>query len=456
VSHTGLLRTTATRRKVAAGTVGAAAALAITGGMSLSAQESMTASPQASPVPSDDGIRHLLVADPEVSALYVYSLPDLTLTGQLEDVYFGIHNGLLVLPDGRLLFSDDNTKEVLAVTIDEAGVPTISQRVAVNSGNRLVWSSVDPQFRYFVGASQIEDSTVQVANVIDLATFTNNEYEFEMVGEEELHAWIAGDPAVLYASLGGEIHSFLLSDLDAGNTAPLEMVPVELGSHGAVADAAHEQFLLVTNTGFEVTDVSTGPALYETLIPWDVDGFAGGRNSRPRLHEDGEHIFGRLSATPEDPTTWADVEVTTHISNIHDLTAQRFALGKGNVGFRWGISEPYVLFAGHDGVTGSAYLVDADSASDAFGTVVGTIELDLPSGAATPGEDSTGTETYLTTLTRDGSMGFVVHGGDGLISVIETESQTIVATIETPSPLTGSGYAAVVERGVTPVDLFGR
>ncbi|HWV22888.1 MAG TPA: hypothetical protein VNZ58_01750, partial [Thermomicrobiales bacterium] len=414
MSQAGFFNRRANRRSVMAGSVGAA--LAISGGMRhLSAQET----PAASPTGGEADSRHLIVADPEAAALYVYAIPGLELTGHVDDVVFGVHNGLLQLPDGRLVFSDDNTGEVLAVTIDAAGVPAVTQRVAVNSGNRLVWSSVDPEFRYLVGASQIEDSTVQVANVIDLATFTNTEYEIGLVGEEELHAWIAGDPAVLYASVGGEIHSHLLSDLEAGNATPIEVVPVELRSHGAVADAAHDQFLLVTNEGFEVTDISTGPALYRDLIPWDVDGFAGGRNSRPRLHNDGTHIFGRLNATPDDPTQWAEVEVTTHIANTADLTAQRFALGKGNFGFRWGISDPYVLFAGHDGVTGGAYLVDVDSDSETFGTVVGLVELDLPSGAATPGEDSAGTETYLTALTQDGALGFVVHGGDGIISVID-------------------------------------
>lgn len=451
----GLFRHRTTRRAVMAGTLGAAVA-ATSGVNFLAAQQAGTAVAGSSPVAEGSGAQYLLVADPEVSAIYIYSIPDLTLTGQLDDVFFGIHNGLLGLPDGRFLFSDDNTKEVVAVTIDAAGVPSVSQRVGVNAGNRLVWSSVDPQFRYYVGASQIEDSSVQIANVVDLATFTNTEIEIEMLGEEELHAWIAGDPATLYAAVGGQVNSYLLSDLEAGQAEPLEEVPVELGSHGAVADAVHQQFLLVTNTGFEVTDVSTGPALYSSLIPWDVDGFAGGRNSRPRLHEDGTHIFGRLNTTPETPEQWAEVEVTTHVADVANRTAQRFALGKGNFGFRWGISEPYVLFAGHDGVTGVACLVDADSASDTFGTVVGTVALDLPSGAATPGEDSTGTESYLTALTCDGATGFVVHGGDGLISVIDTESRSIVTTIEVPSSLTGSGYAAVVDAGVTPVDLFGR
>ncbi|MCA9859127.1 MAG: hypothetical protein KC438_05360 [Thermomicrobiales bacterium] len=409
---------------------------------------------EASPAAESGSGQYLFVADPAVSTVYIYSIPDLTLTGQLDDVFFGVHNGALVLPDGRILFSDDNTKDVVAVTIDDAGVPSISQRVAVNSGDRLVWSAVDPDLRYYAGASQIPDSTTQVLNLVDLEAFTNTELSFEMLEEEELHGWVSGD--YVYVSLGGQIDSYLLSDLLAGNAEPASQVPVELGSHGAVADPAHQQFLLVSNTGFEVVDIANGPAEYKGNIPWDVDGFTGGRNSRPRLHPDGEHIFGRLNPNPATPEEWADVEVSSHIADIHDLGATRTAVSMGNMGFRFGISDPYVLYAGHDGVTGAAYLVDADAGSDTYGQVVGTVPLELPTNAAQPGVDPAGTESYLTALTPDGALGFVVHGGDGTISVIDTATQEVVSTIEVPSPMTGAGYATVVDASAPLVDLFGR
>lgn len=430
-----------------------------TAGLGLRATAFAQATPGATPVaatPIVGGDQHLLVADPAVSTVYVYSIPDLRLTGQLDGVLFGVHNGALVLEDGRILFSDDATRELLAVTIDVAGVPSVAQRVAINSGNRLVWSSVDPDFTYYVGASQIPDSSTQVLNVVDLASFTNAEFAFEMLEEEELHAWLSGDPLTVYVSVGGQVDSYQLSHLMAGNQEPVASIQVEPGSHGAVADSAHDQFVLVTNTGLDVMDVAGGPAEYLANIPWDVDGFAGGRNARPRLHPDATHVFGRLSAPPETPEQWAEVEVTTHAGNVADHTARRFALGTGNVSGRWGISEPYVLFAGHDGVSGTAYLVSADSGEDTFGSVLASIPLDVPGNAATPGEDPTGGEGYLTTLTRDGALGFVVHGGDGVISVIDTASEAVVSTIEVPSPMTGSGYATVVESGVAPVDLFGR
>ncbi|MBX3072231.1 MAG: hypothetical protein KF883_17135 [Thermomicrobiales bacterium] len=437
---------TLSRRAFTGGVMGAAGLAAIGGQRLTSAQDGGAAT---------EG-RYLLVADPAEAAVFIYSIPDHTLTGRLDNVVFGVHNGLIGLPDGRLIFSDDTSGEVLAVTVDEAGVPSIAQRVAVNAGRRLVWSSLDPALSWYVGASQIEESSTQVANVVDLTTFTNTAYEIEMAGEEELHVWVAGDPAYLYASVAGEIHSFLLDDMQERGSAPADILAIDPGSHGAVADGERSQFALVSNSGFEVTDVSDGPATYKGSIPWDVDGFAGGRNARPRLHPDGTHIFGRLNPNPESPEQWAEVEVTTHIANLADLTARRFALGHGNFAFRVGVSDPYVLFAGHDGVTGAAYVVDADSASETFGTPVQTIELPLPTGAGTPGEDSAGTQGYLTALTGDGSLGYVVHGGDGIISVIDTAAGAVAGTIEVPAPLTGGGYATVVELGATPVDLFAR
>ncbi|MBX3030539.1 MAG: hypothetical protein KF809_10285 [Chloroflexi bacterium] len=420
--------------------------------------------------PATEGVGHLLVADPAATSIHVYSLPDLVLTGQLDDTLFGVHNGALVLEDGRVIYSDDLHDEVRAIRIDDAGLPTIDARVGVTNGDRLVWSSIDPDARYYVAASQIvapepeagaspapEPGLVdQVLNIVDLATWTNTVVPFPMDADEEIIGMLSGDPLTLTVSTGGRVSTYALDALLAGDVTPLGSLPIELGSHGSVTDAARGRVAVVTIPGFEVVDVSGGAPVHVGLIPWDVDGISGGRNARPRLGMDGDHIHGVLTSPVAAPEAWATAQVSAHIADLTDLTAHRVALGTGRWAGRTGISTPYALYAGYDGTSAQAVLFDVDPASATFGTVVASIPLDPPTKASVPGTATTGTEGYLTAITADGALGFVVHGGDGRISVIDTATRTIVGRIDTPTPLTGAGFAVAVQTGVTPVDLFAR
>jgi len=446
------------RRATAALTAAVGAALALSG----------TTGAQ-SPAP-DVTTGHLLVADPAAAAVYVYSLPSLTLTGQLGDTLFGVHNGAIALEDGRILYGDDLHDEVRAIRIDDAGVPSIDGSVGVTNGDRLVWSSIDPGARYYVAASQIvapepeagaspspePGSIDQVLNIVDLATWTNTSVAFPMTAEEEIIGMLSGDPLTLTVSTGGQVATYRVDELLAGDVTPLGTLPIEVGSHGAVTDAARGRVAVVSLPGFEVVDVSGGAPVHAGLIPWDVDGISGGRNARPRLGFDGDHVHGVLTGPVAAPEDWATAEVSAHVADLTDLSAHRVALGAGRWAGRVGISTPYALYAGYDGTSAQAVLFDVDPGSATFGAVTATIPLDPPANASVPGSPMTGTEGYLTTITPDGTLGFVVHGGDGRISVIDTASGTVSGRIDTPTPLTGAGYAIAVQPGVAPVDLFAR
>lgn len=416
------------------------------------------ASPMASPVAGSEGeIRqYLLAADQEVSTVYVYSIPDLALTGRLDGVSLDKHGGTIGLPDGRILFVDDKQGEALAVVIDGNGVPSIAQRTGVNLGVGASWASVDPEFRYFAVTSYIENTDAQVLNLIDLESFDNTEIPLQTREGEELTAWIGGDPSTVYVSIGGQVDSYALSDLLAGNATPASSVPVELGSHGAVIDTVNDRFVLSTAAGFEVLSFRAGTVEHEELLPWDADGLRGGQNFRPRLARDGIHILGVLTAEPDAPEAWADAEISSHITNLENDTVRRVSLGTGLVAGRWGISEPYALYAAYNGDGGNALLFGVDESQPEFGTVVATIPLDLPTQAAVPGASNEGAEGYQTAISPDGAFGFVVHGGDGIISVIDTASRSVAGQITVPSVMTGSGYVTVVEPGLVPVDLFAR
>jgi len=445
------------------GLFGAAAASAVFAGRGL-AQGAATpgatpiASPGATPVGSA-AAPHLLVADREVSRLYVYSIPGFELTGQLDDIGFGIHGGSLLLEDGRLLFADTLNDEVVALAISAAGEPEIVRRAPATFGGNVSWISADPGLTHLVAGSLAEDESRQSLTIVDLATFDSATIEFAMEAPEEIHGWLLGDPLHLYVAVGGQIDSYLLADVLAGRTEPLGSVPVDLDSHGGATDARNRRILYTTGpgSGFDVLDVAAGPAEYLTQIPWDVDGLAGGRNARPRVLRDGVHIFGVMTPGLDDPSTWAETTVSNHITNMDDLSAVRLPIAEGTIGYRWGLSDRYALWAGYGADAATAYLLDADAASDSFGTVVGTIPVERPSGAATPGQDYEGSEFYLmTAITPDSRYGFVTISGDGVIQALDLEAGSIAADLRVPSPLVGGGYTTVVQAGIAPVDLWAR
>lgn len=233
-------------------------------------------------------------------------------------------------------------------------------------------------------------------------------------------------------------------------------MPVELGSLGAVIDSVNDRFVLSTAAGFEVVSIAGGAAAYDQLLPWDSDGLEGGQNYRPRLAWDGRHILGVLTAAPDAPEAWADAEISAHIADLKNDSVQRVSLGTGLVAGRWGISEPYALYAAYNGEGGNAFLFGVDERQPDFGTIVATIPLDLPTQAAVVGTSNEETEGYQTAISPDGAIGFIVHGGDGIISVVDTASQSVTGQIDVPSAMTGSGYVTVVETGRAPVDLFAR
>ena len=67
-----------------------------------------------------------------------------------------------------------------------------------------------------------------------------------------------------------------------------------------------------------------------------------------------------------------------------------------------------------------------------------------------------GQQLRLPALTPDGQWGFVTHGGDGLISVINTAQAEVVQELEVPTPLGGGGYLTAVQKKMKLSDTIGR
>jgi hypothetical protein len=300
---------------------------------------------------------------------------------------------------------------------------------------------------------------IQYLNVVNLETFENVALEFTMNEPEEITAWLLDDPQSLHVAIGGQIKSFQMDEVLAGNLEPLTTVEVELGSHGGATDVINRRLFYTTapGTGFEVLDVEGEVAEYLTQIPWDLDGLAGGRNARPRVTADGQHIFGLMTPGLEDPTLWAENVVSNHVTDMADLSARRLEVGTGNFGYRWGISDRYAIWAGYNADGGTVYILDADASSESFGSVIGTMPIATPTNAAIPGEDPANADTYATAITADSNYAFVSINGDQIVKVFDLELQSEIAEIQIELPLSMyAGYIAVIEPGLTPVDIWGR
>ncbi|MGN6031357.1 MAG: hypothetical protein ACTHQE_06800 [Thermomicrobiales bacterium] len=455
-----ITRHTATRRSV----LGSAAALGSTlvvGGRAAAQtpNASPVASPAASPVAPGSG-RYLFVADRTQPAVEVYSIADGALAGRVEGITCATHAGALLLPDGRLLFGDQQNEEIVTLAVGADGVPAIVDRVKATFGEGAAWIAASPQLDYVAIGSLREGEHAQVLNIVELASFTNTAIEFAMNEDEELTAWLLNDPLNLYVAVGGQIRSYVLADLLAGNDTPLNTVEVELGSHGGASDPANGRILYTTapGTGFEVLDASKGAADYLTQVPWDVDGLSGGRNARPRVTGDGTHIVGLMTPGLDDPTQWSGTEVSIHLTDMGELTARRLPVGKGNFGYRWGMNGSVAVWAGYaEAETGTAYLIDVDGVSPSLGSVLATIDIPKPTNAAVPGKDFEGTDTYTTAVPTAGDVALVSINGDKKVVVIDLATASVTGEFPIGLPMTNyDGFSTIIETGVTPVDLWGR
>jgi hypothetical protein len=436
---------------------GALAATAASIGLVSTARAQAT--PEATPIVSAGDGRYLFVADRSQTTISLYSIPDFSLAGTIENVGFGTHAGAFLLPDGKLLFADTLNSAIVCLSSPDAGVPVVDATIPAELGGGVAWAAASPTLSHIVFGSLQDSEESQFLNIVDLATLTNTVLEFELNEPEELTAWLLNDPLNLYVAVGGQIKSYLLSEILAGNTELLSVVEVELGSHGGATDVANSRLFYTTapGTGFEVLDARHGAAEYLTQIPWDVDGLSGGRNARPRVTSDGQHIFGLMTPGLEDPSIWAETVISNHVVDMNELTAQRVEIGKGNFGYRWGMSDRYAVWAGYDGSEGTVYLIDADGSSDTLGTVIASMPIALPANAAIAGEDFAGKDTYATAITADSTYAFVSVNGDKVVKVFDLARTTEIAEITLDIPLAGyDGYLTVIESGVTPADIWAR
>ena len=416
-----------------------------------------TKSTKASADAFPNGNGFLLVADVAMQHLYVYRLPDMVMTGEVPNVHLGAHMGTLTLPDGRILLSDDTAKEILALRIDNFGVPTIVNRVAVTIGLRAVWASTDPQFQYLAVSSQISDSTV---NLIDLQTFENTEFPVEMEAEEETHPYLGGQPPSLFVGLGGVMRSYNVDELirDGGMAEPTSETPLDFRSHGLVNSPEARRLGITTQAGLNVIDTDCAaldkPVCETENVPWDIDGRQGGQNYRPRLASDGITVLGAIAGAAPSPEQWADTPQDVHVVNMKTLEAHRFPLGTGIIP-RFALSQTYAVFVTIHPYGDELHLLDVRPMSSTYLKWVGAVFLNPLSNGPVDGQPTTGRERRFVGVTPDGRYAFATHGGDGKISVIDTVSLEVME-MAVPTTLQGGGYMTAYQPGAPITDIIAR
>lgn len=194
---------------------------------------------------------------------------------------------------------------------------------------------------------------------------------------------------------------------------------------------------------------------YRNTILWDVSGREGGRAYFVRLAADGRHLYSYMADRGDDDTAWETWRNDAYVADLTTDDATRVELGPGLV-YRFALSDPYALFVNIHPDGDNAHLLDTDPDSASYGEIVATVPLDPLTEGPKAGESPWDAEGRIAAISPDGATGFVSHGGDGLISVIDTEVGEVVEKLEVPTPLEGGGYMIAVGDKMPFADTVGR
>lgn len=403
---------------------------------------------QPSNAPTAEQQGYLLVQDLVAEKLLVYGLPKMDLAASFDQMKISPHAGAVALPDGRVLFGNDVTKELIALQLTAKGKPEIVGRAKMVTP--LAWGNVDSDLKYFVASSLTPDTEVESATIVDLKTYQSASLQVDAKGNE-LHPFIVGN--TLVAAIKGVINTYSVAEVMRGGASPMVIssTPVDEGLHGPMQAKGSTRIHLTTLKGLDAFDVTGTAVAAAGRVSWDADGRTGGRNSRPRVSYDGNFIYGLAAATVK-PEEWEKRENDLHIADLKSGNAKRMPFIKGNAP-RFALSVPYAVFANIHPEGDFVHLLDVDPKSAKFQQVVGRVKLDPLTNPPVAGKPATGAESRAVAVTPDGKGAFVTHGGDGLVSVIDTKQQQVVQKLKVETPLKGGGYLMAVQPGSPLVDL---
>lgn len=403
---------------------------------------------QATPE-AGNGAGHLVVADAAAGALYAFGLDDFALDATLDGVTVNTHAGFLALPDGRLLFVDEETEELVAVQVGGEAVLEVVGRVPAPTP--VSHFAVNPEATHaLIGAM---DAAAPLT-VVDLGSYTSRSFRVEA---GEAGVMLGGDPLTVFHRNDAlsQVESYPAAAITRGSTTPTGVVDTGAFGHGEAIDQERKRLYLATDDGFDVVDIVPEGLAYRSTYAWDVSDRAGGRAYFARLTPDGEHLVSYIADREAEETAWGEWTNDVYLIDLDAEEASRVELAPGLV-YRFALSDQYGLFFNMHPDGDNALLLDTDATSATFGEIVATIPLPPLSQGPAPDASPWEAESRIMAITPDGATGFVSHGGDGLISVIDTEAKAVSGQIEAPTPLSGGGAMIAIQGAMPLTDTVAR
>lgn len=390
----------------------------------------------------------LVVADAEAQHLYVVSVPDGGVLADLSGIAFAEHAGFLPLDDGRVLFTDGATEQLIVLDA-EAEQPRVVQRIAL--GAAPVHLAVD-----------VAQNWAAVSGVGRFTLVSLEDYSSKIVSitTGEPGVLLGGDPVHLYHrnDTPPALESYLLSSLLTGTVAVVDTQPIGEFPHGEAIVHVASKIFAAADDGINVVPVTSEGFGELNVVPYDVSERSGGRAYYARLSADSRFLYSYLrNSGPEFDWAWRDWENDAYIVDVELEEAKRLEVGNGLV-YRMADSHRYALFVQYHPDGDFAHLLDTDSSSPTFQTFVAKIPLAAMSGTPT-GEDAdpwSSTAFRIAGMLPSGDLGFVTHGGDGKISVIDTATRAVTNTFSLPTTLDYGGYLIGIEPGTEWSDTVGR
>lgn len=398
-----------------------------------------------------DGEGRLVVADIAAERLYVYTVPALDLVAELPGLKLSEHAGFLPLPDGRLMFIDELRSELVTLQVGAGRAPEVVGRVAVPGP--VTHFAIDPAGTHVAVGS---DSKERPLTVVDLAAGTTRSFKVE-TGEPGVI--LGGNPLVLVHrnDKPAQFEAYPLARIQAGEYGPTGVVDIGKAGHGEAISHSLRRVYSATDDGLDALNLVGDGLKFHATLPWATPERRGGRAFFMRLSDDGNFIYSYLRISGGADNPWQNWQNDAYIADLRTDEVTRVPLGPGLV-YRQAQSARYALYFNIHPDGDNAYLLDADPGSASFRTVVATVPLEPLTSAPKPGESpfGDGQESRRAAISPDGRWGFVSHGGDGRISVIDTDERRVVRTLAIPTPLQKGGYLVAVQPGTPFVDTIGR
>ena len=397
----------------------------------------------------------LVIADAHASTLYIYSVPSLQQLAVIDDVKFADHAGFVPLNDGRVLFTDSATNELISLRVlgDE---PAVVGRAALTYP--AIHLAVDPAHEYAAisgaGPAAGEPGAFTLVRLVDFY------HRSVPIPTGEPGVLLGGSPLYVYHRNDdlAQVEAYLFEDLWKGTVSLKGSVAIGVAPHGEALAHAEGKMFVAADDGINVIPTAGAELGDVTQIPYDIDGRTGGRAFYARLSVDAKYLYSYLrDSGPNYDWAWKDWVSDAYVVDVQNETAKRIEIGKGLV-YRLADSEKYAMFVQYHPDGDFAHFMDTDAKSDTFQEIIAKVPLEAMSKTPTePEADPWSSEAFrMAGMVPSGRYAFVSHGGDGKVSMIDTASMEVAGEIELPTPLDYGGYLLGVEPGAVVRDTVGR